>query len=90
MTFRSNMALNITLLSFSTTTICQGHLIHIKAPLMFTFYFSCFTFPRYYCRVKLINTILILSSYRVAGRCVLVHYTLKALSQEAMRIRQQG
>ena len=53
MTFRSNMALNITLLSFSTNTISQEHLIHIKAPLMFTFYFSCFTFPRYYCRLKL-------------------------------------
>ena len=34
MTFRSNMALNITLLSFRSSNISQGHLIHIKAPLM--------------------------------------------------------
>ena len=40
MTFRSSMALNITLLCVSSTYISQGHLIHINAPLMYTFNFS--------------------------------------------------
>ena len=59
MTFRSSMALNITLLS-------QGHLTHINAPLMYTLNFSWFT-SRYCCNLKLITTIIVPRYNRVGS-----------------------
>ena len=67
MTFRSSMALNITLLCVNSTYLSQEHLIHINAPLIYTFNFSWFTFPRYCCNLKLITSILVLRYNRVGS-----------------------